>query len=319
MRAAVARAYGGPEVVVIESRPDPVPKPDEVLVRIMATPIGASESAGRLGEPAFARLFFGLRRPRLPVLGSGFAGTIIGLGADVTEFEIGDRVYGSTGAAMGAHAELIAVKESSSIALLPDAVSFVDAVGLTDGGLTALPFLRDTGRLAPGQRLIVNGASGAVGSAAVQLGRHFGATVTAVTSTPNVDVVRALGAHEVIDYTVEDFTLSPQRWDVVFDAVGLSSFARARRVLTPTGIFMSTVPGVIMLQALFSKRAAIAFTGLRSHAAVRPDLVELARLAADGVIDPLIDSQYPLGEIAPAYARVDSKRKVGTVVLEPQV
>lgn len=318
MRAAVATAYGAPEVVRVEERPQPEPGPGEILVRVDASCVGSADAAFRLGEPRYIRLMFGLRRPRQPVLGGAIAGEVVAAGADVTRFAVGDRVYGDTGAAMGAHVEMIVVRAEGALAALPDAVTPATAVALADGAMTALPFLRDTGRLQPGQRLLVNGASGAVGAAAVQLGRHLGAHVTAVTSTPNVELVTGLGAHEVIDYTLDDFTASDQTWDVVFDAVGLSSFSRAKRVLTPQGIYLSTVPGVVMLQSLFTQRAAIAFTGLRTDAAKRPDFAELARLAAEGILTPPIDSEYPLDEVVAAHARVDSKRKRGTVVLRPQ-
>lgn len=318
MRSTHARAYGAPDVVTIEEREIPTPGRDEVLVRVEAASVGSADSASRLGEPGFVRLFFGLRRPRQPVLGSDFAGTVVAAGDDVADFAVGDRVFGSTGARAGGHTQFLAVAESSAIAHLPESVSFAHAVALTDGALTALPFLRDTGRLTSGARVLINGASGAVGSSAIQLAKHLGAHVTAVTSGPNAAVVRELGASDVLDYTVDDFTTSGQRWDVIFDAVGTSSFGKARRVLTPAGIYLSTVPGAILLQSLFTKRAAIAFTGLRPDAAKRPDLVELARLTAEGVLTPLIDSSYPLGSIAAAHERVDSKRKRGTVVLTPQ-
>jgi NADPH:quinone reductase-like Zn-dependent oxidoreductase len=280
--------------------------------------VGAADAAFRLGEPRFIRLFFGLRRPRQPVLGGAFAGEVVAVGSDVTQFAPGARVYGDTGAAMGANVEFLVVRADGALAPLPGAVSPATAVALADGAMTALPFLRDSAKLQPGQRLLVNGASGSVGAAAVQLGHRFGAHVTAVTSGPNLELVRGIGADEVIDYTLDDFTASSQRWDVVFDAVGLSSFARARRVLTPKGIYLSTVPGVVMIQSLFTRRAGIAFTGLRKDAAKRPDFAELADLAAQGVLAPLIDSEFPLDDVVAAHKRVDSKRKRGTVVLRPQ-
>lgn len=318
MRAAIATGYGAPEVVSVEQRPRPEPGAGEILVRVDASTVGSSDAAFRLGEPRYIRLFFGLKRPRQPILGGAFAGVVAAIGAEVSQFSVGSRVYGDTGAAMGANVEYLVVREAGAVVALPDAVSPETAVALADGAMTALPFLRDSARLQPGQRLLVNGASGAVGAAAVQLGHHLGAHVTAVTSTPNLDFVRELGADEVIDYTVDDFTVSSQRWDVVFDAVGLSRFSRAKRVLTPTGIYLTTVPGVVMLQSLFTKRAGIAFTGLRKVAAKRPDFTELARLAAEGILTPPIDSEYPLDEVVAAHARVDSKRKRGTVVLRPQ-
>lgn len=315
MRAAVSPRYGGPAVVTIEQRERPRPGAGEVLIRVEAASVGAADSAARLGEPRLARLFFGPFAPRISVLGSDFAGEIVALGAGVTSFAVGDRVFGASGASMGCHAEYVVRPASSAITHLPAGVSWQQAVALTDGTLTALPFLRDTGRVRPGQRVLVNGASGAVGSAAVQLAVHLGAHVTAVTSTANLALATRLGAHDVIDYTAEDFTAGPERYDIVFDAVGKSRFSRARRILTPNGIYLSTVPGAIMLQSLFTKRAAISFTGLRKDAEKLPDLVELARLVSTGAIAPLIDSEHPLDRIRDAHARVDSGRKRGTVVL----
>lgn len=309
------RRYGGPDVVTIEERERPVPAEGEVLIRVEAASVGAADSAARLGEPRFARLFFGLLAPKIPVLGSDFSGEVVALGEGVTAFAVGDRVFGVSGAGMGCHAEYVVRPASSAIALLPAEISWQQAIALTDGALTALPFLRDTGRIAGGQRVLVNGGSGAVGSAAVQLAAHFGAHVTAVTSTRNLGLVRGLGAREVVDYTARDFTAGAQRYDIVFDAVGKSSYSRARRILTPTGIYLSTVPGVVMLQSLVTKRAAISFTGLRKDADKLPDLVELARLTSAGAIAPLIDGEHHLDRIADAHARVDSGRKRGTVVM----
>ncbi len=317
MRVASYRRYGGPEVVEIVERPTPEPAPGEILVRVAAASVGASDSAGRLGKPRFARLFFGPFRPHNEVLGSDYVGEIVALGEGVTTFAVGARVYGATTTALGGHAEYVVVPADGAVTTLAAAVSDEQAVALTDGAFTALPFLRDAGRLRAGQRVLVNGASGAVGAAGVQLAKHLGAHVTAVTSTPNAELVRGLGADEVIDYLVNDFTRSEQRWDIVFDAVGKSSFGRARRVLTPSGIYLTTVPGFVMVQSLFTKRAAIAFAGLRKPADVLPDLVELATLAAAGSITPLVDGSYPLERIREAHARVDSGHKRGTVVVRP--
>ncbi len=317
MRVASYRRYGGPEVIEIVERPTPEPARGEILVRVAAASVGASDSAGRLGKPAFARLFFGPFCPRNQVLGSDYVGEVVGLGAGVTNLAVGDRVYGATTTALGSHAECVVVPAEGAVTTLVASVSDEHAVALTDGALTALHFLRDAGRVQPGQRVLVNGASGAVGAAGVQLAKHLGAHVTAVTSTPNVELVRGHGADEVIDYLVNDFSMSEQRWDIVFDAVGKSSFGRARRVLTPSGIYLTTVPGFVMVQSLFTKRAAIAFAGLRKPADVLPDLVELATLAAAGSITPLVDGSYPLERIREAHARVDSGHKRGTVVVRP--
>ena len=319
MRAVVVDRYGGPEVATVADLPDPVPGPGEVLVRVAAASVGASDGAFRSGTPWFARLASGLRRPRLRVLGSDFAGRVVAVGEGVDGFAVGDRIAGQTGVRMGGHAELIVVAADGALTALPEAVSDAAAVALCDGGLTALPFLRDAGRVRAGERVLVIGASGAVGSHAVQLARWLGAHVTAVTSTPNLELAARLGAHETIDYRKRDVTAGPDRWDVVFDAVGATDWRHARRILTPSGRYLRTVPslGIVVRTLLRSKRAVIAFTGLRPREAVRPDLAELVQLAADGVVAPLIDGCFPLEDAPAAYARVDSRRKRGTVVLAP--
>lgn len=319
MKAVVVDRYGAPEVATVADLPDPVAGPGELLVRVAAASVGASDAAFRSGSPWFARLASGLLRPRTRVLGSDFAGRVVAVGGGVEGFAVGDRIAGQTGVSMGGHAELIVVPTDGAVVALPDAVSDAAAVALCDGGLTALPFLRDAGRVRAGERVLVIGASGSVGSHAVQLARWLGAHVTAVTSTPNLELVRCLGAHEAIDYRERDVTASSERWDVVFDAVGATDWRHARRILAPSGRYLRTVPSwdIVLRTLLRSRRAVIAFTGLRPRDAVRPDLAELVRLAAEGVLEPLIDGSYPLSDAPAAYARVDSRRKRGTVVLAP--
>lgn len=314
MRAAVFSRFGGPDVVEVREVRDPEPAVGEVLVRVEAASVGASDAAGRSGKPRIARLMFGLG-PRDQVLGSDFAGTVERVGAGVTAWMPGDRVFGATGASWGGHAELITVKARGAIAALPDDVTPAQAVALTDGGMTALPFLRDTGRLRAGMRVLVIGASGAVGSAAVQLAKHLGAYVTAVTT--NTELAIALGADEAIDYRERDVTAEGERFDLVFDAVGSTSFRRVRGILSPEGAYLTTVPGAVLLDRLVTRRARIAFTGLRKEADKRPDLDELALLAAAGILDPLVDGEYSLDDVRSAHARVDTGRKRGTVVLRP--
>lgn len=300
MRVASYRRYGGPEVVTVDAAPRPIPKPGELLIRVSAATVGASDSAGRRGEPRFARLFFGLRAPKLRVLGSDFAGTI----AHGTR--TGERVMGVTGAAMGCHAEYLVVPAATAIIPIPAELSDAAAVALLDGYLTALPFLRDGARLQPGQRILVNGASGTVGSAAVQLAKAMGAHVTAVCSGPNAELVKSLGADEVIDYTRRDFTESGS-YDVVFDAVGKSSFRACKRVLGKSGLYLTTVPA---LGVLFSRRAKILFTGLRNDEAKQRDLDQLF----DFGLAPVIHAVFPVEQISEAHAVVDSERKRGAVV-----
>ena len=321
MRVAAYEQYGPPDVVTVAERPEPAPGAGEVRIRVHAASVGSSDSAGRSGTPWFARLAFGLRRPRQPVLGSDFAGVVDAVGPGATRFAVGDRVFGATGADGGAHAEQIVVAESGAIVRLPDEVSMADAAAICDGAMTALPFLRDGARLRPGARVLVNGASGSVGAAAVQLAKHLGAEVTAVCGPAHLELVRSLSADRVIDRTRDDFTLPRDEYDVIFDAVGKSSFRRCRHALVAGGSYLTTVPSwAIMVQQLTSKigrrRAVIMFTGLRKDADKVPDLEYLATLAAAGGFRPPIERAVPLADIAEAHRIVDTGHKAGSVIVE---
>ncbi|TBN56229.1 NAD(P)-dependent alcohol dehydrogenase [Glaciihabitans arcticus] len=320
MRAAGFDRYGSPQVVRVIELPDPVAGPGAVLVRVTAACVTSADVAARSGDPFAIRLIVGLTRPRRRVLGTEFAGVIESTGADVTRFAVGDRVVAASGATFGAHAELVTVAEDGAIAKIRDDIQLADALAVAEGALTALPFLRDHARLAAGQRILINGASGSVGSAAVQLAKLFGAHVTAVCSAANTDLVTALGADRVIDYGSEDFTAGGE-YDVIFDAVGASTFGRSRKVLAPGGTYLTTVPDPrILLDGLRARRsgqtAKLALTGLRKNADKRADLEWLMPLVADGSLVPVIDSRYPLDRVADAHARVDTRRKRGAVLLE---
>jgi NADPH:quinone reductase-like Zn-dependent oxidoreductase len=320
MRVAAYERYGPPEVVGIAERPDPRPGAGQLRVRVHAACVGAADSAARSGTPWFARLAFGLRAPKLAVLGSDFAGVVDAVGPGVARFAVGDRVFGATGIAQGAHAELVLVEQDGAVAALPREISMTDAAALCDGGLTALPFLRDGARVREGQRVLVNGASGSVGAAAVQLAKRMGAHVTAVCGPSHLDLVASLGADRVIDRSREDFTAGDEAYDVVFDAVGTTSFRRARRVLARRGTYLTTVPSfAIMFQQLTSRlgrrRAVIMFTGLRKDADKVPDLEELAALAASGAFRPPIEREVTLDDIAAGHRMVDTGHKAGSVVV----
>lgn len=321
MKAIVYRSYGSPDVVRIEDVATPVPREREILVRNHASVVAGSDCEARKGEAPAARLYFGLRRPRFPVLGAEFAGVVETVGSAVTKFRVGDQVFGVVGPKLGAHAEYVCVSEDGAIAPKPASLNYKDAVAVVDGGLTALPFLRDSAHLASGQTILINGASGAVGTAAVQLAKHLGAIVTAVCSTPNLELVKTLGADKVIDYTKENFTQTGQAYDVVFDAVGKSSYSRSRGLLKPGGIYLTTVPSLpILFQMLWTARigktkAAIAFTGLRKAADMAKDMVYLGELAESGQYVPVIDRSYPLEQASEAHALVDTGHKTGSVVI----
>lgn len=321
MKAAVCTAYGGPDVVQVREIPAPTAKANEVLIRVHATTVASGDARVRAsrfpsGFWLLGRLFLGLTRPRKPILGTELAGIVEAVGAGVTRFCPGDRVFAFSGAGMGCHAELKSFPETGAIAMMPAGFTFDEAAAISFGGTTALYFLRDVGRVQRGERVLVNGASGAVGTAAVQLARHFGAHVTGVCSGANADLVRSLGADAVIDYRVADFATSGARWDVILDTVGNVTFQRCRHLLNGKGRMLLAVAGLGgMLKAPLQSMAS----GLEVAAGTAPDraedIAELKRLCEAGAYKPVIDSRYPLERIAEAHARADSERKVGSVVV----
>jgi len=319
MKAAVCRRYGSPDAVTVSDLPVPRPRDDEILVRVRAATVGVVDGLARSGSPFYARVQFGPLRPRFPVLGSDFAGVVESVGPAVTRFGAGDPVFGTVAPRFGAHAEYVCLPEAGAVAPMPSVVSFAEAAALADA--TALYFLRDKARLRPGQSVLINGASGAVGAAAVQLARHFGGSVTGVCSGPHTGLVRNLGAESVIDYTRTDFTRAGKRYDVIFDVAGKSSFLRCRGVLRAGGVYLTTAPSpAIMVQmpwtARFGRtRAVVAFAGLRAAASKREDLLVLRDLVSKSALTAVIGARYSLERIAEAHARVDAGHKKGNIVV----
>jgi NADPH:quinone reductase-like Zn-dependent oxidoreductase len=319
VKAAVARRYGPPDVVTVADVPRPEPRDDEILVRVRAAAVGVVDGLARRGSPWYARAHFGLLRPRFPVLGCDFAGDVVAAGPAVSRFGAGDAVFGTIAPRFGAHADYVCLPEHGAVAAKPEGVSYVEAAALVDA--TALCFLRDKAGLRPGQAVLVNGASGAVGSSAVQLAVHLGASVTGVCSGPHVRLVRKLGASSVIDYTRTDFTRAGRRYDVIFDVAGTSSFLRCRRVLNPGGVYLTTAPSPAILAQMpwtarfGSRRAVIAFTGLRPASEKREDLLVIRELAEASALVPVVGACYPLDRIADAYRHVDAGHKKGTIVV----
>ena len=320
MTAVAQDRYGGPEVLRPERAPVPEVRAGEVLVRAAAVSVTQADIALRSGSPWFARLFAGPVRPRIRVIGGVVAGVVDVVGAGVKAPRPGDRVVGSTMA--GACAELVRLR-AEDLVPVPDGMADVDAVAVVEGGLTALPFLRDHGTVGPGSRVLVHGAASAVGVSAVQLAVHLGAEVTGVVGPTGLELVRSLGAAHVVDRSREDFTRLGERYDVLLDAVGKSSFRRCRPILARGGVYLTTVPSAAILgQSLWRRwsrtaRAGIAFTGLRPRAAQRADTAELLRLAAGGRVRAVVDRTYRLTAAADAHAYVGSHRKPGAVVLLP--
>jgi NADPH:quinone reductase-like Zn-dependent oxidoreductase len=322
MRAAVIDRYGPPEVFEIREVAKPVPGEDEILLRVCASIASPADCAFRSATPFIVRFFAGLTRPKWGILGDSVAGEVEAVGRKVTRFQPGDRIVGSTGD-VGAYAEYCIVPGDAAIIAIPDGQSFADAVSICEAYLTSMPFLRDEAKLKAGDKLLINGASGSIGSCAIQLGKHFGAEVTTVCSGRNIEMVRALGADRVIDYTKEDFAAEHGRYDAIFDAVGKSSFARCAPALKETGVYMTTVPTFEIAWLMLTgrhrgrgKRALLATTGLRPPADKSRDLVVMNELAESGALRAVIDRHYPLDQIAEAHRYVETGRKRGSVVID---
>ena len=315
MRAVVHDRYGPPDVLRLEDVERPVPEDDEVLIRVHATTVNRTDCGMRGAEPFFVRFLTGLRRPRRRILGMELAGEVEAVGAAVTEFKAGDEVFGVTGA--GAHAEFVCVRERGALAHKPSGLSFDEAAAVCDGAIIALAAMR---RAAPreGRSLVVYGASGSIGTAAVQLARYFGAHVTAVCTTETFELVRSLGADEVVDYRQEDFTENGQTYDAIFDAVGKHSFRRCRRSLKPGGIYLETDLGFmwhVPPLALASRWIGDKRVTLPIPKYTKENVRFVKALLEDGKYRAVIDRRYPLEDVVEATKYVETGQKVGNVVL----
>lgn len=321
MKAVVCPQYGSPEVLRLEDVPTPTPSDDEVLVQVHAASVTAADSMMRRGIPFYARFFLGLTKPKQPIPGTGFAGEVVSVGEDVSRFKPGDAVFGETGVQFGAQAEYVCVPADGVVAPLPHTMSYAEAAPVCDGALTSWSFLKALADLHPGQRVLVNGASGSLGTAAVQLATHVGAEVTGVCSTSNLDLVRSLGADAVVDYTQTDFTETDRPYDVIYDTVGKRSFSECKNALTKTGLYLSPVLRIpLLLQMLWTasvggKKAVFSATGMRPPEALRTLLQELTDLIESGAIRSVMDRHYPLDQATEAHRYVDRGHKTGNVVL----
>jgi NADPH:quinone reductase-like Zn-dependent oxidoreductase len=324
MRAAVHTSYGPPEVVRIAEVDKPTLKDNQVLVKVHATTVNRTDCGFRAGKPFIVRLFTGLSRPKVTVLGNEFAGAVEAVGAGVTSLAVGDRVFGYSGlqhgSRFGAHAEYLAISEHGSLATIPANLSYEQAAPSTEGAHYALTMLR-TAKIQQGQDVLVYGATGAIGSAAVQLLKSLGAQVTAVCATEHVELVRGLGADRVIDFTVEDFTRDAQRYEVVLDAVGKSSFFRCRRLLKPGGSYLSSDGGPLNQNLVLVLIAPLVGVvgGRKVLFRVPRDDQEMVRqfkeLLETGAFKPVIDRRYRLDQIVEAYRYVETGQKIGNVVI----
>jgi NADPH:quinone reductase-like Zn-dependent oxidoreductase len=315
MKAVVCDRYGPPDILRLEDVQRPVPGPDEVLIKIRATTVNRSDCHYRMGTPPFARLFTGVLRPRHRVLGSELAGDVEAAGPAVTEFAPGDAVFGVKAWKFGAHAEYICMRESAALARMPAGISYDEAAAVCDGVILALMGLRRAD-IRQGRSILVYGASGSIGTAAVQLSRYYGADVTGVCNTKNVEIVRSLGADRVIDYTQEDFTTNGQTYDVIFDAVGKHSFGRCRDSLNPGGIYLATDHLHNLILALWTSRVGdkkVVFPIPPRY--TKQDVVFLKGLMEAGQYRAVIDRRYPLADVVEACRYVETAQKTGNVVL----
>jgi NADPH:quinone reductase-like Zn-dependent oxidoreductase len=320
MKAAVSTAYGAPHVLQIRKVEKPIPKDNEVLIRIHASTVTAGDCEVRAFKfPLLIwlplRLFMGISKPRIKIYGQELAGTIEAVGKEVTAFQPGDEVFAPTRITLGAHAEYITLPESYALARKPQNVSFEEAASVPVGGLNALHFLR-LADLQPGEKILINGAAGTIGTFAVQLAKAYGAEVTAVDSTKKLEMLRSIGADHVIDYTQEDFTKGDVRYDVIFDVVGKSPFSRCQRVLTHDGRYLSANPKLSdIVRGLWNRMTSSqkVITGMASYP--REDLLTLKELIEAGKIKAVIDRRYPLEQIVEAHSYVETGAKEGSVVI----
>jgi NADPH:quinone reductase-like Zn-dependent oxidoreductase len=314
MKAIVYTKFGPPEVLQLQEVAKPTPKANEVLIKIVATTV-VKEDPDMRASPGFN----GLLKPRNPILGQELAGEIQAIGKDVTRFKPGDQVFGFD--MFGAYAEYKCMPENGALAIKPANISYEEAASVPNGALTALPFLRDKGKIQGGQAVLIYGASGSVGTAAVQLAKYYGAEVTGVCSSTNLEWVKSLGADQVIDYTQEDFTENGKTYDIIFDTVGKISFSECKDSLKDEGIYLTTVPTPgTMLRVIWTiksggKKVKFMAAGIRPAKEKIKDLIFLTELIEMGKIKPVIDRSYPLDQIAEAHRYVAAGHKKGNVVI----
>ncbi len=320
MKAIVYTSYGSPDVLQLKEIEKPTPKNNEVLIKVHATTVTATDCTFRKGQPFFSRLYTGLTKPKNQILGSELAGEIESTGKDVKLFKEGDQVFCTT-PGYGAYVEYICLpEEGATLAIKPSNTTFAEAVAC-DGFLTALPFLRDKGKIKSGQKVLINGASGSIGSAAVQIASYFRAEVTGVCGTTNLELVKSIGADKVIDYTKEDFTKKDETYDIIFDTVAKLSFSKCKDSLKRNGIFleagitMAVFPQVLRTSIIGSRKVKIMATGLRPPKERTKDLIFLRKLIETGKFKAVIDRSYPFVQIVEAHRYVDAGHKKGNVVI----
>ena len=320
MRVVRISKYGPPDVMRISEAPIPEFGNSEILIEVYSSVVTTAGLISRLGTPLFARLFSGLTKPKKDIPGMEFSGVIVRTGAEVKKFKEGQKVFGLSGLKLSAHAQYLSINEEAVVLQNPENVNHDEVVASIEGGLTAINFLLNKARIQSNQQILINGASGSVGTAAIQIAKRYNAEITAVCTEKNHEIVKSLGAHHVIDYTKQDFTKTGKKYDVIFDTVGNSSFMKSRSVLNPKGVYLDPVKVTTVLFMLLTrlrrrKRAIMSATYMRSNAQLRGDLVLLRRFIDDGALRPVIERTYEMEDIVEAHKYVEGGHKVGNVVL----
>ncbi len=321
MKAIITTAYGKPEVFKMDSVEKPIAKPNEILVKIKAASVTKADTMMRTGKPYIGRLFMGLTKPKNEIWGTGFAGIIESIGENVNQFKVGDKVFGENIKSFGCYAEYVALPEDGIIAKLPENMSFKEAAGMCDGGITSLNFLCNLGNIQHGQKVLINGASGSLGSAAIQIAKHYGAEVTGVCSAKNRSMVLELGADYVIDYNQNDFTENENKYDLIYDTVGVRSFGECKKALTKNGLYISPVLGMPLLGDVISsslfgtKKAKFSATGALPEMEIKRLMAILLEIIDAGNLKGIVDKSYPLEQVSEAHEYVDKGHKRGNIVL----
>ena len=322
MKAMVATAYGDHTVLQLQEMDKPKPKPEEILVKVITSAATRADTMMVTGEPYFARLVLGFQRPKKQIIGTGFAGIVESIGSGVSTFKVGDRVFGMSGFEFSANAEYMAISENAVVLPMPENLNFNEAANFGDGHLTSYNFLSQIANVQRGQKVLIIGASGALGTSAVQIANFLGADVTGVCSDKNSGLVRSLGAKHIINYDKEDYTNGNYSFDVIYDTVGKSTFKKCKSILKSNGLYLSPVLTFSLLVEMIitsifgGKKAKFEATGANSIKKLRELLVSVTQISKQGKLKMIIDRQYPLEKLAEAHKYIASGRKKGNVVMQ---
>lgn len=321
MKAVINTKYGSPENLTVINTAIPEPGADEILIKVKASVVTKADTMMRKGIPKFSRLFMGLTKPKTKGMGTGYAGIVEKVGKNVSTFKVGDEVFGETGMTFGANAEYLTTKVSNVILPKPEFLDFSEAATLTDGFLTSFNFLTQLSKISKGDHVLIIGASGSLGTAAIQIAKHYGAVVTGVSSSRNEKLVFQLGADEHIDYKIRNYHKEQERYDIIFDAIGVSSFRKSKRILKKKGTYLSPVLNMGLLFSMMltsfskGKKAIFSATGLLPADKLKQMLGTLSDHISNSKMKIVIDKKYHLDEIKEAHKYVDSNRKIGNIVL----